>query len=98
MRIALSVLGLAMLATPAQADQSTFGIDFPTCIGAQAQAAAQLRVPMTLSVNTANRRDFSIATTGGIVTISCDRLTGTLTVITPPGVSIAPYVQGGGQS
>jgi hypothetical protein len=96
--LGMAAVAALFLATPALANQSTFDIDFQTCIGAQAQAAAQLHVPMTLSVNTGDRRDFSIATNGGVVTISCDRIRNTLTVITPPGVSIDPYIQGGGNS
>lgn len=99
MRI-LKGIGLAAAASgfafPALADQSSFDIDFPTCVGAQAKAAAQLHIPLKLSVNTPDRRDFSIATTGGVVTISCDRPAGKLTIITPPGVSMAPYIDLGG--
>ncbi len=88
----------ALIATPALADQSSFPIDFQTCLGAQTQIAGMLRMPMALTVNTTDRRDFSIATTGGTVIVSCDRLRGVLTVITPPGVSIDPYINGGGNS
>lgn len=98
MRALLGMTAVGLLAAPALANESSFAIDFQTCLGAQAQIAGQLRMPMALSVNTADRRDFSITTSGGIVVVSCDRRRGTLTVITPPGVSIDPYINGGGNS
>lgn len=99
MRIVLgAVLALVsgtLSASVALADQSSFNIDYQTCLGAQSQAAAQLKVPLAFAVNTAARRDFVIATSSGQVILSCDRAAGTLTIVTPPGQSILPYISGG---
>jgi hypothetical protein len=82
----------ALAALPARAEQTSFAVDYPDCLSAQAQAAAQLKVPLAYSVLNADRRDFVIATSGGTVTMICDRKAGTLTVVTPPGQSILPYI------
>ncbi|HEY1721503.1 MAG TPA: hypothetical protein VGG27_09690 [Magnetospirillaceae bacterium] len=94
MAFAAAALCTVLCAGSALADQSSFEIDYNTCLGAQAEAAQKLHVAMAYSVFTPTRRDFTIATTSGRVTMSCDRQAQTLTVVTPPGVSIQPYIAG----
>ena len=91
MRLILAAAAM-LAAAPAAADQDSFPMDFTTCLGALAQAAQQLHLPLAFGVDTPDRKDFTIATTGGAVTMSCNRTAATLTVIAPPGVSVAPYV------
>jgi hypothetical protein len=95
-RLGLALAVVAFGALPARADQDSFPMDFATCLGAIAQAATQLHMPLVFSVNTPDRKAFAIATTGGQLIMVCDRVAGTLTVIAPPGQSVRPYVNGGG--
>ncbi|HEY1721502.1 MAG TPA: hypothetical protein VGG27_09685 [Magnetospirillaceae bacterium] len=95
MRLVLGVM-LALLATPALADQSQIKMDYDHCLDVQVAAVQRLNVPPAFPVRTKTRRDLLIATSGGKIIISCDGAAGTLTIATPPGVSVLPFIGGGG--
>ncbi len=88
---ALAAFG-ALDLSGARADTAAYPMDFQTCLGMLAKAAVQINVPLTFSVNTPQRKDFVIATTGGTITLSCDATRQVLSVFTPPGVDFTPYV------
>ena len=95
MRLGLYLSAAMAVSVPALADESSFPVDYSTCIGAIRTAAEQLHLPLKFTVLNANVAVFNIATDGGLVTMRCSRMSGTLTVTTPPGQSILPYIGGG---
>ncbi len=95
MRMIVSAMAF-VVATPALADQSSFPIDYATCLNAIKTAAHELKLPLAFAVLNPNLAVFNIATTGGTVSMICNRAAGTLTVSTPRGTSILPYVSGAG--
>lgn len=96
MRMIVSTVAL-LLATPALADEGSFPVDYKNCLGAIRAAAQQRNLPLQFAVINQNVAVFNIPTSGGTVTMRCARMAGTLTVTTPAGQSILPYVSSGAQ-
>ena len=95
-----ALLLAAFITMPALADDMSYEMSWSDCLQALRDTAQQAKIPLAYSVNTADRKDFTIHTTGGTIVMRCDRRPkespdGLMTVSTPGNTSIAPYVEEG---
>ena len=95
----LLAFGMPFLA-PAAADEAAYPMPMSECTKALRDTAQQVGVPLTLRVNTPQRKEFAIQTAEGLVVMRCDappsgQGDALMTVLTPAGADIQGAVDEG---